>query len=288
MQDGARLVPVQPEVHGEAARQEHGVHRARHHLLEGHQLVGHVVVYLAAVQLRRDDDVVAAHVARHDVLVELDGHLVAVAQYAVGRRGRVEVDGPLAVLDDGSDVAIRVYHLRAVGRGGEGAELVVALGIGQVARHVERQAQVARLGQQLVAQAVAANRVVLVHPPRVQVGPLRAALEAVLHAHVPEVLELAVEALQPHLQLSAGRVAVHHRLVDGQLHGRRRRHEVYVQLALVVDFGRLIRRFKPQYDAFVVEHALVGLAHGDDLLHRLAGGYHHAASVGRHTVHQHL
>ena len=108
-------------------------------------------MHLAAVQLRRDDDVVAAHVARHDVLVELDGHLVAVAQYAVGGSRRVEVDGPLAVLDDGGHVAIHMHLLRAVGRGGEGAELVVALGVGQVARHVERQAQVARLGQQLVA-----------------------------------------------------------------------------------------------------------------------------------------
>ncbi len=220
MQDGARLVPVQPEVHGEAAGQEHGVHRARHHLLEGHQLVGHVVMHLAAVQLRRDDDVVAAHVARHDVLVELDGHLVAVAQYAVGGRRRVEVDGQRAVLDDGGHVAIHMHHVRAVGRGGEGAELVVALGVGQVARHVERQAQVARLGQQLVAQAVAADGVGGIDPPRKQVGPLRVALEAVLHADVLQVLELAVEALQLHLQLSAGRVAVHHRLVDGQLHGR--------------------------------------------------------------------
>ena len=37
------------------------------------------MVHLAVVQLRRDDDVGAAHVARHDVLVELDDQLVAVA-----------------------------------------------------------------------------------------------------------------------------------------------------------------------------------------------------------------
>ncbi len=63
---------------------------------------------------------------------------------------------------------------------------------------------------------------------------------------------------------------------------------MYVQLALVVDAERLILRFKPYRDAFVVEHALVGLAHGDDLRHRLAGGDVDAAAAGGDAVHQHL
>ena len=119
VEDGARIVPVQPEVHGEVTLQEHGVHRPRH-IEEGDDLVGYVVVHLAVVQLRRDDDVVRVDIARHDVLVELDGQLVAVAQNAVGGRRRIEAAGAAHVLDDSDDVAVHTDILRAVGRGGEG------------------------------------------------------------------------------------------------------------------------------------------------------------------------
>ena len=50
--------------------------------------------------------------------------------------------------------------------------------------------------------------------------PLRVALETVLHAHVLQVLELAVEALHLHLQTGTVRLAIHHRLGDCQFHGR--------------------------------------------------------------------
>ena len=63
---------------------------------------------------------------------------------------------------------------------------------------------------------------------------------------------------------------------------------MHVQHALVVDLNGLILREEPYFDALVVEHALVGLAHGDGLLYRLAGGYEHTATVGSHTVHEYL
>ena len=63
---------------------------------------------------------------------------------------------------------------------------------------------------------------------------------------------------------------------------------MHVQHALVVDLDGLVLREEPYLDALIVEHALVGLAHGDGLLHRLAGRYKHAATVGSHTVHEYL
>ena len=156
VEDGARIVPVQPEVDGEVTLQEHGVHRPRH-VEEGNNLVGYVVVHLTAVQFGGDDDVVRVDIARHDVLVELDGQLVAVAQDAVGGRRRVEVARTRHVLGDGDDVAIYLDILRAIGRGGEGTELVVALREREVALHLRGIAQVALLGQQGVAHSVSSG-----------------------------------------------------------------------------------------------------------------------------------
>ena len=70
VQDGAAVIPLQPELHTEVAVHEHGVHR--HGLVaEGVQGQRHVVMHLLLVQLRRYNDVVRTHVAGHDILVEL-------------------------------------------------------------------------------------------------------------------------------------------------------------------------------------------------------------------------
>ena len=175
------------------------------------------MLHLLTVQLGGDDDVLVADVAGHDVLIELDGHLVAVTQYAVRGRRREEVARSRQVLDDGDDVAIDVYILLVVGCGGVGSHLVGALGVRGVVLHVHGEADVVAGGQQAVA---CAHGVLRVYPPGVHVVPLRVALEAVLHAHVLQVLELSVEVPDAHLQLSAVALRVEHRLVDGQFHGR--------------------------------------------------------------------
>ena len=213
--DGARLMPVQPEVHREVTFQEHRVHRLRL-VADGQQLVGHVMLHFLAVELCGDDDVLGADVARHDVLVELYGHLVAVAQDAIRGRGCVEVARSRQVLDDGDDIAIDAHILVVVGRGGVGAELIRAFGVAGVALHVHGVVYVVGL-EQFVAHT---GGVLGAGPPGVQVSPLRVALEAVLHAHVLQVLELAVVVLQPHLQQPLLALRVEHRLVDGQVHVR--------------------------------------------------------------------
>ncbi len=125
---------VHPHLHREVAVEEYGVHRLR--LEERRYRQRHVVVYGLLVQFGGDDDIVRVDIARHDVLVELDGRLVAVAQDAVGGSRRVEVYGACHVLGDGDDVAIYLDILRAVGRSGEGTELVVALREREVALHL--------------------------------------------------------------------------------------------------------------------------------------------------------
>ena len=63
---------------------------------------------------------------------------------------------------------------------------------------------------------------------------------------------------------------------------------MYVELTLVVDFDGLVLREEPYLHTFVVEDALVGLPHGDNLLHRLAGRHKDAAPIGGNAVHQDL
>ena len=110
-------------------------------------------------------------------------------------------------------------NFSAVGRGCESAEFVVALGITEVARHVCCVADVARRRQ---ATEGGTGGVSLVGDPRVQVGPRGAALKAVLHTHVLQILELTVEVGKLHLQLSILALGVQHWLTDGQVDGRRR------------------------------------------------------------------
>ena len=125
---------VHPHLHREVAVEEYGVHRLR--LEERRYRQRYVVVYGLLVQFGGDDDVVRVDVARHDVLIELDSQLVAVGQDTVGGRRRIEVARPCHVLRDGNRVAVHADQLRAVGRGGEGAELVVALREREVALHL--------------------------------------------------------------------------------------------------------------------------------------------------------
>ena len=192
LQDGAHRFAIEPKVGAEVATEENGVLRVCTPSTTA-QVGRHLMADGLLVQLRRDDDVLVAHVAGHDVLIELHGQLVAKAQDAVRRRGRKEGAGLRHVLDDSDDIAVNMDKVGAVGRSSKAAELVVTLGVGEVARHVDGQAQVARGGQHVVG---CVERVGLVSDPGVQVGPLRVTSEAILHAHVLQVLELAVEVGQ--------------------------------------------------------------------------------------------
>ena len=216
LQDGAAVVPAEPEVHGEVATEEHGVHRAGT-LAERHQFQCHLMIDRLLVELGGDDDVLVAHIAGHDVLVELHGQFVAVCEDAVGGRGCEEGAGLRHVLDDSDGVAVYMDKVGAVGCGGKATELVVTLGIREVARHVDGQPQVAR-GRQHVVGCV--ERVGAVGNPGVEVGPLRVAGKAVLHAHVLQVFELAVEVGQFQLQFARLIVGVQHWLGDSQVDSR--------------------------------------------------------------------
>ena len=274
---------VHPHLHREVAVEEYGVHRLR--LKERRYRQRYVVVYGLLVQFGGDDDVVRVDIARHDVLVELDSQLVAVAQNAVGGRRCVEVTGTCHVLGDGNDVAIHLNILVAVGSSGEGAELIRALRIGEVAQHLHSIWNVARGRHQAEGSA---SRIGLICHPSVKVNPLRVTLEAVLHAYVLQVLELAVEAFHLHLQLGTVRAAVQHRFTDSQFDGRRRGFEMYAQLGDVVNLDGLVGRREPEFNVLVVEHTLVGLTHSNHLLHCLAGRDVDAATAGWHAVHQYL
>ena len=288
-QDAAGLRPLQPALDGEVAVEEDGVHGDLFVAVRA-QLLGHVVGYGLVVELGGDDDVLVAHIAGHDVLVELHDDVVAIAQDAVGGRRSGEVARTYVILHHGHLAAIDVDVVGAILRGGVGAEGIVALRVGYVVFHVKAQTQVAGGGQHMVVQA---GGVGTVDDEGQCIGlvPDGGALVAVLHAQFLQSLELAVEAADFQYQVALVVVQcldVEHRLTDGEIDGRRRGHEVSVERHLVVDFSRLILRAEAYLDALVVEDALVGLLYGEHLLRGLALVQLYGTAVDRHAVHEYL
>ena len=61
-----------------------------------------------------------------------------------------------------------------------------------------------------------------------------------------------------------------------------------VKRCYVVNLDGLILRAEPQLEVCVVEHALIGLSHGDDFLHHFTSRDEYGTTIGGHTVHQYL
>ena len=61
---------------------------------------------------------------------------------------------------------------------------------------------------------------------------------------------------------------------------------MYVERHFIINLDGLVLRHKPYFQVSIVERALIGLSHGDDLLHRFSGRNEYRAAVGRHTVHE--
>ena len=156
-----------------------------------------------------------------------------------------------------------------------------------VLQHVERHPQVALRGQE---RAVGARRVRCTRRPSVEVTPLGVAREAVLHAYLLQIAEMAVEARQLELQLAVARrhVGVENRVLRRQGHRRGRGLEVYAEQYLVVDNIRLVLRHEPYLDAVVVEDRLVGLTDGNHFLRGLVLVEEDGASVNGRAVHEDL
>ena len=130
------MCPLEPEVDGEVAVEEQGICRPSI-LHSGNELVGHFVIDRLVVELGGDDDVLVADIARHDVFVELKTDVIAVAQYAVGRRRCGDVAWPHVVLHHRHLATVHVDVIGAIRRRGVGSEGVVALRIEIVIVHVE-------------------------------------------------------------------------------------------------------------------------------------------------------
>ena len=61
---------------------------------------------------------------------------------------------------------------------------------------------------------------------------------------------------------------------------------MYVERHFIVNLDRLELRHEPYFQVSIVEHALVGLPHCNDLLHRFSCWNEYRAPVGRHAVHE--
>ena len=288
LQDGALCLPVNPEVHREVAIEEDGVHRA---LVFYPEQLAHLVVDGLMVQLRRDDDILVAHIAWHDVFIELYAQILAVVQDAVRRCRGGKCPRADVVLHHRHLLAIHrcgIVGIGAVGRCRKGAEGVGALREEVVVRHVEVVANGTGIGQHGVA---AVDGVFRIGDVGVDGVPLRVTGKAVLHTHVSQILELPVEVFQLQLQLalvSTQHLLIEYWLIDGEVDGRRRRHEVGIERHLVVDFHRLILRSEEQLDALIVQDTLVCLADGDDLLDGLAPWQEDGPSVDGVAIHENL
>ena len=144
LEDGARICPLEPEVDGETTRQENWIAGSALRCL-GNDLKCHVVVHRSLVETGSDDDVVAAHVARHDVLVELYADVVAIVEDAVGRRRCSEIARTSHVLHHchlvGIDLHGCVFAI-AVERGGESTEGVGALWIAHITEQTGREVDI--------------------------------------------------------------------------------------------------------------------------------------------------
>ena len=145
----ARFSPHHPEFDAEVAIDKDGVDRTLHTIVIYHDL-RHVVLHGLTVELGGNDDVLVTDIAGHDVFVELHHDVVAVAQYAVCRRGCGELSWSLVILYHGNLLAVDVDFIFAILCHSVGTESVGALWVEVGIAHVVLQTQVA-LGRKRLA-----------------------------------------------------------------------------------------------------------------------------------------
>ena len=77
MENSTLFVVVEPELYREIAVEEDRVDRSPLRITIGKYAIGHLMVYRPSVQFGGDDNVPVAHITGDDVLVELDGKILA-------------------------------------------------------------------------------------------------------------------------------------------------------------------------------------------------------------------
>ena len=193
-------------------------------------------------------------------------HVVAVQprQQAVLWTHHAEDFRSVGVLVDLHDVALVGHLRRAVHAPCLGLQLVDAV---LLEHHLVLDG--AAVGQRLGALLAVGLQVA----PHLVLVPLVGALAAEAQPQALQAVAVAVEVRHGgcHAAVEYLVFIVQYGVVHGQVHGRRRRHEVYAQLHWVAPGGNVLLRPQHQLDVLVVGDALAALRHHEGLLDGLAG-----------------
>ena len=76
MEDRSLFLPVEPKLQGEVTTEEDGIDCFGLCSIRK-DMIGHLMVYRPSVEFGGDNNILVAHITGHDVLVELDGKILA-------------------------------------------------------------------------------------------------------------------------------------------------------------------------------------------------------------------